>query len=462
MASSTSAVNPDLPDDLGARFSVGVVVDGAEAPLTLVEPAPRTLGLLDQLGFWGNLGVSLLGFGGAIAVAAPAGLPALGLMGALAATVVGTVLGALVLGMSLVLGARTGAPAMVLMRGLLGARISALPTVLNVAQCLGWGTFELVVISDGLVALTHGTLPRWLCVLVAGIVTTALTLRPLGTIRVLRRYVSVLVIVAMVVLAVGLLREGVTVSSGSWTGFWAGTDAALAVAVSWVPLGADYARHSRTRQAAFTGGAVGFGATQIACYAVGLLALAAAAQDPSKVFDVFLGLPFGVVAFSVLVLRETDQSFANVYSTAVSIQNLRPTWDRRVLCVLIGSVTILGALFLDVTEFSNFLYLIGAVFVPLTGVLLAAWARSGGVWDISTSAPSRPGMLAAWAMGFVTYQLINPGEIGGWSDMWASFASTLHVTGHPWLSASIASFVVAAVIAVVLARPAVPRPVRSV
>ena len=31
-------------------------------PATLTEAAPRTLGLLDQLGFWGNLGVSLLGF----------------------------------------------------------------------------------------------------------------------------------------------------------------------------------------------------------------------------------------------------------------------------------------------------------------------------------------------------------------------------------------------------------------
>ena len=40
----------------------------AEAPATLAEPAPRTLGLFDQFGFWGNVGVSLLGFSGAVAV----------------------------------------------------------------------------------------------------------------------------------------------------------------------------------------------------------------------------------------------------------------------------------------------------------------------------------------------------------------------------------------------------------
>lgn len=423
-----------------------------EVPHTLEEPAPRTLGLADQLGFWGNLGVSLLGFGGAIAVAAPAGFPPLPLAGAFLAVVVGTALGSLILGASLVLGARTGAPAMVLLRGLLGTRASVLPTVLNIVQCLGWGTFELVVIAGGIEALSHGLVPRWAGVLIAGAVTTALTIRPLGVIRLLRRYVSVLVVLAVAVLAAGLLAHPVPASHGSWSGFWLGVDAALAVAISWVPLGADYSRHSRSTGAAFGGGFLGFGVTQIACYGIGLLALAHAGQDPNKVFDVFLALPLGVLAFAVLVLRETDQSFANVYSTAVSIQNLRPGWDRRVLTVAIGVLTTATALVLDVGRFASFLYLIGAVFVPLAGVLLAAWARTGGrSWDTSVAAPTRPAMLLAWAAGFVVYQLVNPGAVPGWSALWTDAGRAVHLVGHPWLSASVASFVVAAALAYPLA-----------
>ncbi len=435
----------DHVDELGRRLPT-------EVPRTLEEPAPRTLGLADQLGFWGNLGVSLLGFGGAIAVAAPAGFPPLPLEGAFLAVVVGTVLGGLVLGASLVLGARTGAPAMVLLRGLLGTRASVLPTVLNIAQCLGWGTFELVVIAGGIEALSHGTVPRWAGVLVAGAVTTALTIRPLGVIRLLRRYVSVLVVAAIVILAAGLFRHPAPATHGSWSGFWLGVDAALAVAISWVPLGADYSRHSRSARAAFGGGFLGFGVTQIACYGLGLLALAHAGQDPNRVFDVFLALPLGLLAFAVLVLRETDQSFANVYSTAVSLQNLRPRWDRRVLTVTIGVVTTTSALLLDVNRFASFLYLIGAVFVPLSGVLLAAWARTGGRgWDVSAGAPTRPAMLLAWAVGFVVYQLVNPGAVPGWSTMWADAGRALGMAGHPWLSASLASFLVAAVVAYPLA-----------
>ena len=129
--------------------------------------APRTLGLLDQLGFWGNLGVSLLGFAGALSILLPFGAEPLNLPAAITAIVVGSLLGALILGISLVLGATTGAPAMVLLRGLLGAKASFLPTALNIAQCLGWAVFELLVIAAGLQALTGGAAPRWVCVLAA-------------------------------------------------------------------------------------------------------------------------------------------------------------------------------------------------------------------------------------------------------------------------------------------------------
>ena len=39
---------------------------------------------------------------------------------------------------------------------------------------------------------------------------------------------------------------------------------------SWVPLGADYSRHSRTGRDAFLGGFLGYGITQVACLLLGL------------------------------------------------------------------------------------------------------------------------------------------------------------------------------------------------
>jgi putative hydroxymethylpyrimidine transporter CytX len=421
----------------------------AEAPTTLDQAAPRTLGLLDQMGFWGNVGVSLLGFSGAIAILAPYGVRPLSFVAAVTAAVLGSVLGGLILGGSLVLGARTGAPAMVLLRGLLGTKASFVPTALNIAQCLGWAVFELVTISTGLQALTHGGLPRWLCLVLAGSVTTALTIRPLGWIRALRKYVSVLVVLSLVILAIGLLRHPVPKLTGSWQGFWLAVDSAMALTISWVPLGADYSRHSRSPRAAFAGGFLGYGLTQVACLVIGLIALAqVGAQHGSRIFDLFIGLPLGTLAFAILVIRETDQSFANVYSTAISLQNLRPSLDRRVLTVLIGALTTALALTININDYENFLYLIGGVFIPMSGALIAAWIRSRGRgWDTSEHAPARPGMLLAWLIGFLCYQLINPGSIAHWSDFWTWAGERLHTLSHPWLSASIASFVVAVLLA---------------
>src|SRR5579863_8870983 len=88
----------------------------SEVPRNLAAPVPRALSLIDQLGLWGNLGVSLLGFTGAIFVLQPAGAgtPELSLVAALLAIVLGTVLGTIPVALAGIPGTRTGAPAMVL------------------------------------------------------------------------------------------------------------------------------------------------------------------------------------------------------------------------------------------------------------------------------------------------------------------------------------------------------------
>ncbi|MBO0714396.1 MAG: cytosine permease, partial [Acidimicrobiales bacterium] len=364
----------------------------SEVAPTLAGPVPQSLGFLDQLGLWGNLGVSLLGFTGAIFVLQPggAGTPELSLLAAVVATVLGTLLGTLAIALAGLPGAQTGAPAMVLLRGLFGARLSYLPTVLNILQCIGWGTFELVIIATAAHTLAP-SVPRWVFVVLAGVITTALTIRPLGYIRTLRRYVTGAVVVVLTYLFVQLARHPLPpLSHGSWSGFWVATDTTVAVAVSFVPLAADYTRHARSGKAAFGGALVGYSITQVACYLVGIIALVTVARTPNDIYGAFVAVPVGSLAFGVLALRELDESFANVYSTAVSTQNLRPMWDRRVLAVAIGALTTGLALWLNIADYQSFLLLLGSVFVPLFGVLLIDYfVLSKGRWDLSPDSPSR-------------------------------------------------------------------------
>jgi putative hydroxymethylpyrimidine transporter CytX len=418
-----------------------------EAPLTLAEPVPQTLGLLDQYGLWGNLGVSLLGFTGAIFVLQPngTGTPELSLVAALTAIVLGTILGTLAVAATGVAGARTGAPAMVLLRSLFGRQLSYLPTLLNVVQCLGWGVFELVTIAAAAQTLAPGV-PRGAYILIAGVLTALLTMRPLGAIRTLRRVATPAVLGILGYLFVELLTHPVhQVGRGTWTGYWAAMDTVIAAAISFAPLAADYTRHARSARTAFWGAFVGYSATQILCYVIGLITLLTVAKNPSDIYGAFLAVPLGSVCFAVLVARELDQSFANVYSTAVSVQNARPHWDRRVLALVISVTATALALWINIADYENFLDLLGSVFIPMSAVFIVEYfVLTRGAWDPATHERRRYGLFVPWAMGFVVYQLINPGYIAWWVHLWVRLASWLHFHAPSYMSASLSSFLAAA------------------
>jgi putative hydroxymethylpyrimidine transporter CytX len=423
----------------------------AEPGRTLHDEQPRTLSVFDHFALWANLGVSLLGPAYAYYVLVP-GTKQLSLVAAFLAVVIGSVIGTIPVGLAAVAGARSGAPAMVLLRGLFGRRLSYLPTVFNVLQCLGWGVFEIVVIADA----TDELLPwhvRWLYVLIAGVVTTVLALRPLGWVRTLRRYALVAVTASTVYFLVEFLRHPLpSLTHGTWSGFWTAVDGVLAVSISFVPLAADYTRHSRSEGGAFSGSMIGYSVTQIVYYVLGLLAFSTVVHgytgNNAPVFHAFIAVPFGWLPFAILVVRELDESFANVYSTAISVQNLQPLADRRVLAMIIGTLATLGALVLGLGDYQNFLYLLGSVFVPLSAVFVIDYfvVRRSSHWDVSDSAPSRWIMVVPWLLGFVIYQMINPGYISWWTNWWHRFDGWVRFTPPDWMNASFSSFILAAVV----------------
>jgi purine-cytosine permease-like protein len=85
------------------------------------------------------------------------------------------------------------------------------------------------------------------------------------------------------------------------------------------------------------------------------------------------------------------------------------------------------------------------VFVPMFAVLVVDFfVLSKGHWDLSSSARSRWVMLVPWAVGFVTYQLINPGYMSWWVSAWTWVGRQIDFTPASWMSASLCSFLVAA------------------
>jgi putative hydroxymethylpyrimidine transporter CytX len=284
---------------------------------------------------------------------------------------------------------------------------------------------------------------RWAWVLAFGALTAWLALA--GPISFVRRYVrrfAVWAVAASLAYLVWWALDGADVG-GLWSAsgeggitFWQGVDLTIAMAASWLPLAADYTRFSRSRRAAFWGTAAGYFVPLVLLYALGvLLALSRGLAEPSAIFTaIAAGGAASAFALLALTVDEADEPFANVYSAAVSIQNLVPWASQRLLVVLVAGVATLGAGVVDILAYETFLLLLGSFFVPLFGVLAADFLLGPGrPVDVRWSG------IAAWAAGFALFQWIHPIGPAWWVDQVARIPGAGEVT----IGASLPAFALA-------------------
>lgn len=423
-----------------------------------IEPVPRTFRILRSIDYfvlWSSLGVGLLVLeAGALLV------PGLSLGQALLAILIGTLIGNLLLALAGMAGSDHGVPTMVLLRPVLGQRGSYLPSLLNLAQLIGWTAFELWVIalaanrvSQALFGFSNYGV--WLVIFAVWCVLLALG----GPLLVVRQWLEkfgvwlVYGVTAWMTIYLftrydigALLRQAGT---GEMP-FWLGVDLVVAMPISWMPLVADYNRFARDSRGSFVGTYLGYFVANVWFYGLGalfILALNMGAPTPENLATAIMALTGGVIALLVILVDETDNAFADIYSAAVTIQNIFPRASQRLLIVLVAMVGLGLAAFLSMGQYFNFLLLIGSVFVPLFGILAADyfvlrgrridtealyqadgeyWYRDGFNWLA----------VAAWVAGIAIYHLI---------------ARTL-----PTLGASIPSFAAAFLLYLTLVRVGVP------
>jgi putative hydroxymethylpyrimidine transporter CytX len=411
----------------------------------------RVLGFFDTTLLWLNLGVSLL------VLVLPAYFD-LSLKDALAATLVGGVIGNTMLAIAALIGADGRVPTMVLQRAPLGQRGSYAATALNILQCLGWAIFELIVIATAAGLLCDklfGFKAIWAWKLAFGGVATLLALLgPIGFVRRFVRKFAIWAVAASVVyLAWWILDKGHVGNLWSHGGthggsFWLAVDTVIAVTVSWAPLVADYTRFSRDRRSAFFGVGLGYFLPTLFQFGFGSILVLSRGVDPNRPELILVAIAGGglaaALALLALTVDETDEAFANVYSAAVSTQNLLPRVSQRALIVAASVVATAGALAIDMRSYQRFLLLLGAVFVPLLGVLLAHWLQAGARYtprDIFESPLVRPGSIIAWVAGFLLYEwLYQPQDLGFWSR-WLDHGAPSYQIG-----ASLPSFALAFVL----------------
>jgi NCS1 family nucleobase:cation symporter-1 len=440
-----------------------------------VQPALRKLSGLDLGVLWGDLSIGLL-----VMVSGALLVPALGLPQALLAIAVGSVVGTIPLALVGLAGAREGVPGMVLFRPVLGLRGSYLPSAINLVQLVGWTAFEFWAmgrVANAVARDAIGLDSPLLWLIAVAIVCTGLALG--GPILIVRRWLErfgIWVVATVAVwITVRLLSAGDLGALWSRPGagglpFWAAVDLVIAMPVSWLPLVADFNRFARAERGAAAGTFWSYAAGNAWFYTLGALLVltAGAAPDVLDIGATIAATVGGGVVLLALLVGESDQAMANIYSSAMSLQNVRPRLPQRPLILAVGAAGLaIAAVLSDAAgAFEVFLFLIGSVFVPLFGVFAADYfVLSRGRYGENAmfervDASIRWRAIVPWAVGFAVYQWCVPTGPAWWVDGLAHVVHRwLHlpfplIGGSP-LGASVPSFLVAfAMTLLVLRRPA--------
>lgn len=342
-----------------------------------IEPVPaahRVLGFFDYFVLWADLGVGLL-----VLLAGSALVPGLGLWQALLAIVAGTLIGNFMLGLAGMVGSDNAVPSMVGLRPSFGLRGSYLPSLVNVVQLIGWGAFEIVVMAQASTRLAgslFGFSSYSFWVIVWGAVVIAFALGgPLVLVRQWLEKAGIWIVLAtaawmgIYVLAHADLRSLFAQPGDGSLGFAQAIDLVIAMPISWLPLVADFNRFARDSRSSFWGTVSGFFVSNVLFYTLGVLLILVLPGD--DLIGSIMSIAFGAAGLALLLGDETDNAFADVYSSAISIKNVLPRLPTRLLVAAVGAVCMAIALLVDLNAYTGFLLLVGSLFTPLFGVLLA-------------------------------------------------------------------------------------------
>ena len=429
-----------------------------EAPVWGIRPtAPevRRLSGLDFAVLWGDLGLGLL-----VLVAGGLLVPSLGLPQAGLAILIGSILGCVPLALVGRAGAREGVPGMVLLRRVLGSRGSYAPSVLNILQLVGWTAFELwamALVASRITGPVLGVDSFYVWLAVAALVCLLLSLG--GPVLVVRRWMERFGVWVLAAAGVWITVRVLTGSDlgelwsrpgdGSFVTFGGGIDLVIAMPVSWIPLVADYNRFARRGVSSTAGTYLGYLVSNIWFYSLGALLVLAggAAPSPAGIAEGILTFAAGGIVLLVLLVGETDEAFADIYSAAVSAQNLSPRLNQRAGIVAVSALGVGVASWLfslpgaGYLTYESFLLLIGSVFVPLFAVFLVDYhlvhRGSYGEGRLFGEARSfRPLAFAAWIVGFIAYHAFAPVGPEGWVSAVGSAFEAIGLQ-HPLFGGSV-------------------------
>ena len=365
--------------------------------------------------------------------------PALPLLTAIIVNLVGHAIGNFFLGAVAIEGVETGVPTMVLCRGAFGIKGSALPSILNYVQLIGWTGIMIIVGAGAMNAVSQefnfGN--YWLWVLFFGLIVTLWTLIGPEKWKGLEKLSAFLLLflsiwIIYVTLSNYSFHELLSHKATGEIGTMLGLDLVIAMPLSWVPLIADYSRFVKKRGAAFYGSYIGYFISSGLMYFVG--SLSNVAFNKSDPISIIVAYGLGIPAMVIIIFSTTTTTFLDIYSGAMTYKNIFTKSSVKKQIVIIGILGTILAMIFPAGKYESFLLFVGGAFVSLAAIMIVDyffikrgydvkqlfekgkyWYKNGYNWNA----------IIVWAIGFVFYLSLTMQNIPFFSNFGYKFGSSI-------------------------------------
>ena len=305
---------------------------------------------------------------------------------------IGSLIGAIPLLLVGLMGQRTGLPSMALTRRAYGPTGSKIISLVNMAVLIAWSWIQALLAGmslDYAIEATTGYSNLPLMTILCETIVVLIVLRGHLGIERIERWAAA----AMMVLAAGVVyqlnrhyevgalfempaesRNGITLGIAF--------DIVVATAFSWISTSADYNRNCKSGRIAVLGTYGGYVCASMIAMGLGaavsgLSVLGGMQQtyDPTRLLS---GFGFGLPAALVIFFSVMTTNVMAVYSATLSCMNVSPGMAFWKPALVIGVVTVFGALIPGILDqFQNFLLLIGALFIPAFSVMIVDYYLVG-------------------------------------------------------------------------------------
>ena len=281
-----------------------------------------------------------------------------------------------------------------------GEKGSYLFAVLNILQLVGWTSimiFDGALAADGIFSTG-----RWVWCLIIGaliILWIMIGITNLGKINTVA--MSALFILTLVLCYVIFAKGTLPDFSGDEMSFGAAVELSIAMPLSWLPLISDYTREAEKPVKAAAASAATYGIVSCWMYAIGMGA--AIYTGEYDIAQIMMKAGLGIVGLLIIVFSTVTTTFLDAYSAGVSSESIFSRMNGKWFAVVVTIIGTLCAILFQMTDITDFLYLIGSVFAPMIAIMIADYFILKK--NHSESAVNVVN-LVIWIIGFAVYRML--------------------------------------------------------